>query len=175
MDTACYYTFSTISQTLAGAFGFLVAVVIYRMQRIDGELVVKLNDAVARRGLSDRLDYLKARDAHDWPTIGMLLRETGVSETGFLPTPLPPETAKQLNAGRDEFLAILDSLQSIKDRLRKSLEATGLTIFGSLALLALTPLIARSSFLTGILLLADIGAAAYCLCMYYGLAVGVTK
>jgi hypothetical protein len=36
MDTACYYTFSTICQTLAGAFGFLVAVVIFRVQTIEG-------------------------------------------------------------------------------------------------------------------------------------------
>ena len=31
MDTACYYTFSTISQTLAGAFGLLVAVVLFQI------------------------------------------------------------------------------------------------------------------------------------------------
>ena len=33
-----YYTLSTISQTLAGAFGFLVAVVLYRMQSIKDSL-----------------------------------------------------------------------------------------------------------------------------------------
>jgi hypothetical protein len=30
MDTACSYTFSTGCQMLAGAFGFLVAIVLYR-------------------------------------------------------------------------------------------------------------------------------------------------
>ncbi len=34
MEIACYYTLSTISQTLAVAFGFLLAVVVYRMQAI---------------------------------------------------------------------------------------------------------------------------------------------
>jgi hypothetical protein len=33
-----YYTISTISQTLAGAFGFLVAIVLYRMQSIKESL-----------------------------------------------------------------------------------------------------------------------------------------
>ena len=30
MEIACYHTLSTISQTLAGAFGLLLAVVVYR-------------------------------------------------------------------------------------------------------------------------------------------------
>jgi hypothetical protein len=38
MQIACYYTLSTISQTLAGAFGFLLAVVLYRMQAIGNGL-----------------------------------------------------------------------------------------------------------------------------------------
>src|SRR4051794_38603307 len=38
MQIAWYYTLSTISQTLAGAFGFLVAMVLYRMQAIGGQL-----------------------------------------------------------------------------------------------------------------------------------------
>ena len=29
-----YYTYSTVAQTLAGAFGFLVAVVLYQMQNL---------------------------------------------------------------------------------------------------------------------------------------------
>jgi hypothetical protein len=38
MHVACYYTLSTISQTLAGAFGFLLAVVLYRIQAIGNGL-----------------------------------------------------------------------------------------------------------------------------------------
>ncbi len=33
-ETALYYTFSTIAQTLAGAFGILGAFVLYRLQGI---------------------------------------------------------------------------------------------------------------------------------------------
>jgi hypothetical protein len=33
-----YYSYSTIAQTLAGAFGFLAAVVLYRLQALNGQL-----------------------------------------------------------------------------------------------------------------------------------------
>ena len=38
MDTALYYTFSTIAQALAGAIAFLAAVVLFKLQGIDSEL-----------------------------------------------------------------------------------------------------------------------------------------
>jgi hypothetical protein len=43
-DTTYFYTFSTISQTLAGAFGFLVAVALHRIASIEGEMEKALND-----------------------------------------------------------------------------------------------------------------------------------
>ena len=45
MEAACSYTLSTIAQTLAGAFGFLVAVVLFRLQAL----------AVERRELDESL------------------------------------------------------------------------------------------------------------------------
>jgi hypothetical protein len=41
MSVACYYTLSTISQTLAGAFGLLLAVVLYRLQALRDGLPAK--------------------------------------------------------------------------------------------------------------------------------------
>jgi hypothetical protein len=39
MDTSVYfYTYSTLAQSLAGAFGFLAAVVLYRLQSLNGQL-----------------------------------------------------------------------------------------------------------------------------------------
>lgn len=37
-NNAYFYTYSTIAQTLAGAFGFLVAVVLYRLQMLNNSL-----------------------------------------------------------------------------------------------------------------------------------------
>jgi hypothetical protein len=39
MDASVYfYTYSTLAQSLAGAFGFLAAVVLYRLQSLNGQL-----------------------------------------------------------------------------------------------------------------------------------------
>jgi hypothetical protein len=37
METALYYTFSTIARALAGAIAFLAAVVLFKLQGIDSE------------------------------------------------------------------------------------------------------------------------------------------
>jgi len=39
MENACYYTFSTVCQMLAGAFGFLLAAVLFRVQSL--EIVIR--------------------------------------------------------------------------------------------------------------------------------------
>jgi hypothetical protein len=71
MQTACYYTLSTISQTLAGAFGFLLAVVLYRLQSSSDALPGKtrafeeINPLAGQRQpfheLSARADMLMGR------------------------------------------------------------------------------------------------------------------
>jgi hypothetical protein len=38
--TVYYYSYSTLAQSLAGAFGFLAAVVLYRLQSLNGQLQV---------------------------------------------------------------------------------------------------------------------------------------
>ena len=43
---AYYYAFSTISQSLASAFAFLVAVGLYRMQTIENEIETALNEVI---------------------------------------------------------------------------------------------------------------------------------
>ena len=41
---AFYYAYSTIAQTLAGAFGFLMAVVLYQMQRLEASMEVSVKE-----------------------------------------------------------------------------------------------------------------------------------
>ena len=73
-----YYTLSTISQTLAGAFAFLVAVVLYRMQAIKGALPMleeKASEAhsvhIRTTSSSDKIQEQarKARDVIRFPAI----------------------------------------------------------------------------------------------------------
>jgi hypothetical protein len=51
MSNVCFYTFSTVCQTLAGAFGFLVAVALYRLKEIPDQLKSLLHEAEVGRGL----------------------------------------------------------------------------------------------------------------------------
>jgi hypothetical protein len=56
MRTSLYYTFSTIAQTLAAAIGFLAAVVLYQVGRIDAE------SEDHARGLLELWDKVSADD-----------------------------------------------------------------------------------------------------------------
>ena len=58
-----YYTLSTISQTLAGAFGFLVAVVLYRMQSI--------KDSLPMRRKAGRVRYWQYGQAEKSPDLAI--------------------------------------------------------------------------------------------------------
>ena len=67
MEIACYYTLSTISQTLAVAFGFLLAVVVYRMQAIGNGLPGKTGAFEEIPPLaSQRPPFLELRRRGDW-------------------------------------------------------------------------------------------------------------
>src|SRR4051794_24795090 len=47
--TVIWYTYSTIAQTLASAFGFLTAVCLYQVQSINGSLTWRAEDYLAGR------------------------------------------------------------------------------------------------------------------------------
>jgi hypothetical protein len=169
MDSACYYTFSTVCQMLAGAFGFLVAVVLYRIQGIDHMLYENLDWTVGW-GLESRGEYHAAKKEHDWGSIARMLREIEAP-----PGPTNPQSRNILEGCKNKFLALHGKLQFIKDRLRSSLTLTGLTIAGSLALLPLTPLIARSNLAASILMAVDVAIAGVCLYKYFKLAEGAAE
>ena len=60
-ENALFYTFSTIAQTLAGAFGFLVAVVLYRMQSITAGMFDRTTDAGRYLKPNTAIDQAKLR------------------------------------------------------------------------------------------------------------------
>src|SRR4051794_30803436 len=67
MQIACFYTLSTISQTLVVAFGFLLAVVLHRLQSIRDGLPSKTGafDEIAPLA-SQRTPFLELRRKADW-------------------------------------------------------------------------------------------------------------
>ena len=164
LDSACYYTFSTVCQTLAGAFGFLVAIALYRVQGIDQMLYNNCLSWTAGWGL---LEVDSLRLARDWPRIAEMLRK--------IENPPQPGIRAPLDISKAKFLSLVGQLQAVKDDLRHSLELTGLTIGVSLVMIPLTPLIACYRVPAGILMLADVAMAAWCIHGYYELAKGAAE
>ena len=52
-----YYSYSTIAQTLAGAFAFLVAVALFRMGNIDSEMERAINEVIPYAAASLRIKH----------------------------------------------------------------------------------------------------------------------
>src|SRR5437763_1132352 len=67
METALYYTFSTIAQTLAAAIALLAAFLLYRLQTIAHAIDQHVNKLVQFFGGQERLDLdeLDAQGKHD--------------------------------------------------------------------------------------------------------------
>jgi hypothetical protein len=168
--TACYYTFSTVCQMLAGAFGFLVAVVLYRMQSFESQLhtlfraKIEGNTYIAGRLSSDHREG-------NWLRIADELRKIVLDLDPKWEQSRRERQASEIN----QYLGVADRLLATKTGLGRALLATGLTIGGSLVLLPFTPLVAYSCLVAGLLMGAAVASAVYCLFLYFRLAKGVAE
>src|SRR4051794_11331693 len=129
MQIACYYTLSTISQTLAGAFGFLVAIVLYRMQAIGGQLPVLAEmviNGTQQEAKSVSLRKMRARG--QWPDFFAMVHEIGIPGTAHGGIGL---TSSECFF---ELKTLVGQLDSIRDGLRRSMYATGGTLIACLIL-----------------------------------------
>ena len=62
-----YYAFSTIAQTLAGAFGFLVAVALFRIQNIESEMERAVAEVIPYAASADDQGLLQMKTrSHEW-------------------------------------------------------------------------------------------------------------
>ena len=167
MEIASYYTLSTISQTLAVAFGFLLAVVVYRMQAIGHGLPGKTCAFEEIPPLAgQRLPFLELRRRADWAGyIDLATRKldaiTGVEDR---------ENAVSLLR---EIKADVNTVVTIKQDVEWSLRWTGGTIIASLILLPLTPLFEAG--LAWVLMVAIVTAAVYSITTYFPLIGDVMK
>ncbi len=181
MENACYYTFSTISQSLAGAFGFLVAVVLYQIQVMLGRLErgrSMLGDMSYHPGY---IRFVQAEREERWSEMADVLEKNPP-----LPAPpnIPPDYKDmyerhwlyQTSRGHyADYIRNARQLASIKNGLERSLKGTGTTIGLSLALLMFTPLIAGHGWLAWLCLGLDVFFAGLCLASYFPLVNSVTK
>lgn len=169
MDTACYYLFSTISQTLAGAFGFLVAVVLYQIQAITGSLGHKLNLVTQHRTFEDPRAFNVAQDGGDWDGIAKCLARSS------LPANWDATTRHAHEAHKVDTIRLIEKLSYIKRSLRLSLRFTGITIGLCLMLLILTPKISGTDWLAQLSMGIAFVGALVCLLTYFRLVSDVAR
>jgi hypothetical protein len=168
MHTACYYTLSTISQTLAGAFGFLLAVVLYRIQAIGNGLPGKTGAFEVEEIpplAGQRPPFLELRRKGDWAGYLDLATRKLDAITGV-------EDREKAVALLLEIRADVDKVGAIKRSLEWSLRWTAGTVIACLILLPLTPLFEPG--LAWVLMAATVAAAVYSITTYLPLIGDVT-
>jgi hypothetical protein len=159
VDTALYYTFSTISQTLAAAVALLAGFALYRLQGLskvleDTSLTILESYAGADHGRVNSLrvaaDFAGFRKAmHDLPSV-------------HLPT------AEPYASRRATFETAFTTSARIRLLLNWSLGLTVAVILLAVVVLTRGPVIATGSHADLVLCLGLIGTAV-CLCVYAAL------
>jgi hypothetical protein len=144
MDTTLYYTFSTISQTLAGAIALLGAFVLYRLQSLGHELedvgITTIN--AYRSPLREQLMPLNAEEQYE--RMAEFTRKHAFDD----PSAQAPYVASKLR----KLEPLIGRRKAIRSWLNRSLVLTVGLIAASVAILALTPRIVRTPGLPCILL-----------------------
>ena len=163
MATTCYYTFSTVCQTLAGAFGFLVAAAVYRMGLLETHLASAWDHQLRDRAWIETDALQDAVYRFDWVAISDALNKTAPQSQ------VEKNEADKLIHNRARFAVSADHLRFIRQDLRYSLKWTGWTIGLSLLVMPFTPLIAQSR-IAWIFMGGSVLAAICCLSTYYELA-----
>jgi hypothetical protein len=164
VENALFYTFSTISQTLAGAIALLGAFVLYRLQTLNAGL--QQNAAIARthiRGNSNQhslmMDY-ELQGRYD-EVLQVCLQAN-------------QETPVEFTAARSQLAELLARRTSLYRSFRWSLLLTVSLVGVSVALLAFTPRIASTGYAEVVLALGTIWFLS-CLWAYSALLVGQVK
>jgi hypothetical protein len=150
--TGFYYTLSTIAQTLGGAFGFLVAVVLYRLQVIEREI----------------------------PALKLLAEQT--EQTRRMQMHYPEPTVRERNQlNSDAAYASVEraerGLEAVKKELSRSIKLTGVTIGMCLLFLPFVNAVSKgSAYYFGCpMVFVLVAMSLLCLRMYFRLVASVTK
>jgi hypothetical protein len=163
-----FYTYSTIAQTLAGAFGFLVAAVVFRIQAISAR-VSDFAGAVIARSPADPQRLRQIRVEGNWGELISL--HAGQNQ-------LNPRLSAEENELMDlQFQQIRHGvrlLERIQAALNASMYSTGPVILFAIAAMPMTSFwLEPRSPLAVFMLTLTILAAAFCLWSYFRLMLNV--
>jgi len=171
--TVIWYTYSTISQTLAGAFGFLTAVCVYQMQSLSNQLVQRGSDYLLGQinkppGQGDQVSFLLRSGRFE-------AFRHHITKCGFTDDH-DPHTVEAQKSALQQFDMIFADYAAIKSGLRASLSPTVCTIILSILFLSLTNSHIIASFWTAwIILFGVILGSIYCIVTYVHLAETIVR
>jgi hypothetical protein len=155
MDSALYYTFSTIAQALAGTIAFLAAVVLFKLQGIDSELREHAEHALNKLGNDEGIGAHFVH-AHWGPFVAAIPRES----FGVLPG---------LGSLAGRISALLKDRDKLVATLKLSVPLTLGVIVAAVVALALVPVLKCSLWLSIPALVIGVVAFGYCIFSYRGL------
>jgi len=133
VDSSVYfYTYSTIAQTLAGAFGFLVAVVLFLIQGISSH-ISNCASALVSNSPADRNRLRQLQSGGRWDEMIRLHADAG-QQNPTLDSATNLFTDEQFQEMRRQVLR----LANVRRELSRSMYMTGLVILASIAGMPLT-------------------------------------
>jgi len=166
--TVYFYTYSTIAQTLAGAFGFLVAVVLYLIQGINSHI----SDCAGALVANSPADRNRLRQLHSggrWDEMIRLHAEAGQQNPA-----LTGETNRYTDEQFQEMRREVLRLSGVRRELSRSMYMTGIVILASIAGMPLTAFFFSPTAPTAVALLTiTIIASMFCIRGYLKLMVNV--
>ena len=157
MDNALYYTLSTVAQALSTAFALLGAFVLYRLQQI--------SMACSEAGTIVIRPYLPNQEARRLLAIGSFAKLAAFLLTQDVQR---PETSRPhaLAAAGDALARAIAQRKALLGRLQLAMIGTGAVLSLSVTGLALTPVIARCTQASYMVLSAAVIALIACLALY---------
>jgi hypothetical protein len=156
-----FYTYSTIAQTLAGAFGFLVAVILYMLQGINAHISNCATTLVANSP-ADRNRLRRLHSSGRWDEMIRLHVESGERN---------PELTLEMNKNMAEQFYEMQHESVRLSRVRKDLSVamymTGVVILAAIVGMPLTAFfLAATSIAAMLLLTITCTAAMFCIRAY---------
>ena len=159
MDTALYYTFSTIAQALAAAIALLGAFTLYRLQLLAAAMP-EAASILKTHTTANRADVDGAFIVADYTKVFELVRAADAKSQ-----------RTEIRAGLEKFSRILGEKRAVIRTFQSALLASVIVILGSVIVLALTPSIARSGSPV-LVLVAGCVSLGFCLGLYARLLLG---
>ena len=163
-----FYTYSTIAQTLAGAFGFLVAVVLFLIQGISAH-VSNCAAALVANSPADRNRLRQLQSGGRWDEMISLHADAGQQD---------PALTSATNLFTDEQFQEMRRgvvrLANVRRELSRSMYLTGVVILASIVAMPLTSFfLSPHDPMAVTLLTATVIAAMFCIRGYLKLMVNV--